>query len=327
MRSFRDFERRAASSYSGARRSSRWARRTLGVALLAALAAVPGAGCTPARPAENPLEYTENARRAYEEALEAYFDKDWEQAVLLFEEIRRNYGYTRYARLAELRIADAAYHQDKYAEAIAGYKAFVSDYPNDPEVPYARLRIVKGLFAQTSDTFLLPPLEERDLANVSDAYVELNKFLADFPGHEDRRELDYMLEVVTGLLARHELYVARFYLREDRFDAAVARAQYALRNFDGSGLEAEAMVLLGETYLKMKKRKLAEASFRRVLQQYPASPFTLPARNFLKQMGLDPTTAPVALPDPVPKAPNPESGPGGGEGEPGMEGIEPSIRN
>lgn len=294
---------------------------------MVALAAVPGVGCTPARPAENPLEYTENARRAYEEALEAYFDKDWEQAVLLFEEIKRNYGYTRYARLAELRIADAAYHQDKYAEAIAGYKAFVSDYPNDPEVPYARLRIVKGLFAQTSDTFLLPPLEERDLANVSDAYVELNKFLADFPAHEDRRELDYMLEVVTGLLARHELYVAHFYLREDRFEAAIARAQYALRNFDGSGLEAEAMVLLGETYLKMKKRKLAEASFRRVLQQYPASPFTLPARNFLKQMGLDPATAPVALPEPVPKAPNPEDGPGGGEEEPGMEGIEPSIRN
>lgn len=271
------------------------------VALLAAFApAAPG--CTPARPPDNPLAYTENARIAYDEALEAYFDKDWEQAVLLFEAIKRDYGYTRYARLAELRIADAAYHQDKQAEAIAGYKAFVSDYPNDPEVPYARLRIVKGLFAQTSDTFLLPPLEERDLANVSDAYVELNKFIVDFPGHEDKRELDYMLEVVTGLLARHELYVARFYLREDRFEAAVARAQYALRNFDGSGLEAEAMVLLGETYLKMKKRKEAEAAFRRVLSQHPDSPFTLAARNFLEQMGV-PNLPPKAAATPAAMSP------------------------
>ncbi|MEZ4374581.1 MAG: outer membrane protein assembly factor BamD [Polyangiaceae bacterium] len=327
MRSLPDVRPPASTAPKTRQTGPRSLTRGIGVAFLVGSALFATPACTPARPAENPLEYTENARRAYEEALEAYFDKDWEQAVLLFEEIRRNYGYTRYARLAELRIADAAYHQDKYAEAIAGYKAFVSDYPNDPEVPYARLRIVKGLFAQTSDTFLLPPLEERDLANVSDAYVELNKFLADFPGHEDRQELDYMLEVVTGLLARHELYVARFYLREDRFEAAVARAQYALRNFEGSGLEAEAMVLLGETYLKMKKRKLAEASFRRVLQQYPASPFTLPARNFLKQMGLDPATAAVALPDPVPKAPAASEGPGMGEEEPGLEGAEPSIRN
>jgi outer membrane protein assembly factor BamD len=50
---------------------------------------------------------------------------------------------------------------------------------------------------------------------------------------------------------RHELYVARFYLNVGNFEAAVARAQYALRNFDGSGLEPEAMVLLGETYLKL----------------------------------------------------------------------------
>lgn len=243
-------------------------------------------GCSPARPPENPLEYTENARRAYEEALEAYFDKDWEQAVLLFEALKRDYGYTRYARLAELRIADAAYRQGKTAEAIGGYKAFVADYPNDPEVPYARYRIVKGLYEQSSETFLLPPLEERDLANVTDAYIELRKFLADFPKHGERTELDYMLEVVTGLLARHELYVARFYLREDNFEAAVARCQYALRTFAGSGLDAEAMVLLGETYLKMKRRKEAEAAFRRVLSTYPASPFTLPAKNFLAQMGL-----------------------------------------
>ncbi len=280
------------------RQPTRWLhlsalRRPARALLLAGLLAGPAfgaslaAGCAPIRAPDNPLEYSENARRAYEAAVEAYLDKDWEQAVILFEEVKRTYGYTRYARLAELRIADAAFRQDKYAEAIAGYKAFVTDYPNDPETPYARYRIVKGLYEQSSETFLLPPLEERDLANVTDAYLELNKFLADFPGHAERAELDYMLSVVTGLLARHELYVARFYLMEDNFDAAVARAQYALRNFEGSGLDAEAMVLLGETYLKMKKRKEAEATFRRVLSRYPDSPFTLAAKNFLKFMKIE----------------------------------------
>jgi outer membrane protein assembly factor BamD (BamD/ComL family) len=38
---------------------------------------------------------------------------------------------------------------------------------------------------------------------------------------------------------------------------------------------------MGETYLKMKDRPKAVAAFRRVLDQYPASPFAVPAREFL----------------------------------------------
>lgn len=252
--------------------------------LIALSAFLPACGAKD-RGAASPLEYTENARRDYEEALRAYFDRDWEEAVLLFQEVKRKYGYSRYARLAELRIADAAYHQEKFPEAIGGYKAFVHDYPNDAEVAYARYRIAKALFEQSSSSFLLPPLEERDLAAVNDAYSTIQAFLADYPGYKRRRELEYMLEVVTGLLVRHELYVARFYLDKDKYQAAVARVQYALRNFDQSGLEAEAMVLLGETYLKLKQRKKARAVFRHVLAKYPDSPFSLPAGEFLRLLG------------------------------------------
>jgi outer membrane protein assembly factor BamD len=258
--------------------------RLAAAALLFLLCCPALTACGPDKPAQNPLEYTENARREYEEALRSYFDSDWEEAVVLLQEVKRKYGYSRYARLAELRIADAAYHQEKFPEAISGYKAFVHDYPNDAEVPYARYKIVKALFAQSSSSFLLPPLEERDLAAVNDAYATVRAFLADFPNYRHARELEYMLEVVTGVLVRHELYVARFYLATDNYKAAVARAQYALRNFEGSGLEPEAMVLLGETYLKLKERKKARAVFRHVIAQYPDSPFTLPAKEFLRRI-------------------------------------------
>lgn len=241
--------------------------------------------CGEKKPPASPLEYAENARRDYEEALDAYFDKDWEEAILLMQEVKRKYGYSRYARLADLRIADAQYHQEKYPEAIGTYKGFVHDYPNDPEVPYARYKIAKALYEQSSQSLLLPPLEERDLATIHDAHSTIQALLQDFPGYKHARELKYMLEVVTGILARHELYVARFYLAEGNFEAAVARCQYALRNYESSGLEAEAMVLLGETYMKMKKRNRARAVLRQMLALYPDSPFTIPAKNLLSLLG------------------------------------------
>ena len=259
-------------------------RRSWAIALAGAM----GLGCAGQQEvADNPLEYTENAKAAYEAALDAYFDRDWEEAVLLMQDVKRQYGYSRYARLAQLRIADAAYHQEQWAESITEYKAFVHDYPNDPEVAYARYKIIKAQFEQTGEAILLPPLEERDLAVVVDGHEAIRAFLDDYPGYKHTREIEYMQQVVTGVLARHELYVARFYLGRDNFEAAVARAQYALRAYEDSGLEAEAMVLLGETYLKMKKRAAARTAFNNVLAKYPDSPFIIPAKRFLKKMKAD----------------------------------------
>jgi outer membrane protein assembly factor BamD len=237
------------------------------MSLVALCCALGGACAGTERRAESPLEYTENAKRAYEEALEAYFDRDWEYATQLLEEVRRTYGYSRYARLAELRLADAAFHQEKYAESI-----------------YARYKTTKAYFIQSGASILLPPLEERDLSNVREAYTTIRAFLGDYPGTKHQEELEYMLDVVTGVLARHELYVARFYLRQDNFDAAVARVEYAIKNYRGSGLEPEALVLLGETYLKQKETDKAREVFSSILTKHPDSPFVVPARQFLRML-------------------------------------------
>ena len=113
-------------------------------------------------------------------------------------------------------------------------------------------------------------------------------FKQEYPETRWDKQIDYMLLDVTGRLARHELYVARFYLKRDNFEAAAARARYALRTYENSGLEPEALVLLGETYLKMKKRREARDTFNRLIASYPASPFVLPARAFLEEMGRSP---------------------------------------
>jgi outer membrane protein assembly factor BamD len=254
------------------------------LALLVSGCLVTAVGCATENRAESPLQYTENAKRAYDAALVAFFDHDWEYATQLFNDVKRKYGYSRYARLSELRLADIAFRQDKFAEAVGMYKSFVTDYPNDPETPYARYKIAKAEFVDSGASILLPPLEERDLSNVREAHVALRALIGDFPDSKHSPELRYMLEVVTGLLVRHELYVARFYLARDNFEAAAARCQYALTNYQDSGMEPEALVLLGETYLMMKEGEKARSTFHLVLDKYPESPFTVPAKNFLARM-------------------------------------------
>jgi outer membrane protein assembly factor BamD len=242
-------------------------------------------GCSQsAEPAKNPLEYTQNAKREYENALESFFDHDWEDCITLMTGVKKTYAYSRYGRLAQLRIADAYFHQEKFPDAITAYKSFVHDYPNDPEANYARFRITQALFEESSEAALLPPLEERDLVNVHEAFKTIRDFLHDYPRDRRRRQLDYMLEYTGGLLTRHELYVARYYLGKDIYPAAVARAEYALEHYPGSGLEPEALVLLGETFLRMHQPDKARAQFARVIREHPDSPFSVSAKNFLARL-------------------------------------------
>lgn len=230
-------------------------------------------------------EYYDQARRAFEEAEAEYLAKDYEYARQLMTDVLKNYADTEYARRAQLRLADISFQQESFADAANEYKTYAHDHPNDPKVPYSRFQLLRAQFSQIDNTFLQPPFEERDLMPAREAYASARAFIADYPDFEEQDELEYIYASVSGMLVRHELYVARFYLDRDEFNAAMRRAQYALRTFSDSGLEPEAIVLLGEIYLKMKQRKKAEAMFRHVVEAYPHSAFVAPARRFLAHMG------------------------------------------
>jgi outer membrane protein assembly factor BamD len=258
--------------------------RPVGI-LLALLGLLGSAGCDVAANTASTatLTYTEDARAAYAEAMESFRAKEWEDAKALMQEVKRLFAYSRYARLAELRIADIDFEQEKYTDAIAAYREFVQNHRSDRDVEYAKYRICKALFLDIDDTILLPPQEERDQATALEAHREIKAFLKEFPTSRYRVDAVYMLEVVTGRLVRHDLYVARYYLRTDVFEAAVARCNHALERYRGSGLDAEALVLKGETLLKMKKRDDARQVFEKVIKEYPG-PFATTARSFLDEM-------------------------------------------
>jgi outer membrane protein assembly factor BamD len=88
---------------------------------------------------------------------------------------------------------------------------------------------------------------------------------------------------------RHELYVARFYLAKDNYEAAVARIDYALHTYSiaegdgppGGGLLPDALLLLGETYLKMHRWREARQAFEAVLRDNADTPNAIRARHYL----------------------------------------------
>jgi outer membrane protein assembly factor BamD len=265
---------------------------TLAMAAATTLSVAALSGCE-GEPPKTALGYTDSAKHAYDLAMEQYDAHAWLQAETLLREVKRKYSYSKYARMAELRLADADLLQEKYPEAIRGYKEFMRAHRSDADdIAYARAKIAEAMCAEIPDSALMPAQEERDQASVVDAYKELKGYLVDYPAAKEAVRMRELLAQVTGRLVRHELYVARFYASRDNFDAAIARIRYALKTYstvagphgepsDSTNLEAEALLQLGQMYLRTHQWTEARASFEAILRSYAESPVAVRAHNFL----------------------------------------------
>lgn len=230
--------------------------------------------------------YGQDARSAYEAALLEFRDDDCLEAEPMFRSIRRDFPYSRFAALAELRIADCKMKTREWAEAITAYRQFVRFRPSHAEVPYARFRIAQAHYEQIPGEWLLsPPTHERDQGPTLEALRQLRRFVLDFPDDDRAVEAQPMIRQCLRLLAQHELYAARFYLRRDAYPAVISRLRTLLTTYEGSGLEPEALLLLGETYLETGDRPEARLAFEELVERFPESSEAGSARRRLGALG------------------------------------------
>lgn len=261
-------------------------------ALLAALlagACAPACATTGATAAQGSA--ADEAERKYQRAMELFRDESWPEATEEFRALQRAHGTSRQAALAELRLADIEFRQEHYTEALSAFRAWLRYHPTHPEAPYARFMIARCHVEQMPDDwFLTPPSWERDLSSARDAETALARFVRDNARSEHAAEAQRLLRRVREVLARHEIYVANFYSSRERWNAAVSRLLGVVANFHDSGLEALALLRLGEVYLRTGRPAEARGAFTQLVEAYPRSSEVEGARRHLERLGPGPST-------------------------------------
>ena len=231
------------------------------------------------------LKYGENARLAYVDALDEFYDENCLEAEAMFRSVRREYPYSRFAALAELRIADCMFEEAKFAEAIQSYRQFTRYRPSHVEIPYAHFKIARSHFEQIPSEWLLsPPAHEREQYYAQESLRLIRRFILDHPNDPLVGRAKAMAEEALQLLARHELYVAEFYLGRDHPMAAAGRLRTLLRAYPGSGLDAEALYLLGATYVDLQDYKRAQRAFEQLVDRFPKDDYAALARGQLSDL-------------------------------------------
>lgn len=215
--------------------------------------------------------------------MQLFNGEEWTDAQEALQRVKREFGVSRWGWLAELRLADIDFRTEKYAEAVGAYRSWIRYHPGQPEVTYARFMIAKAHFKQIpEDWALVPTAWERDLGGAQDAQDALRNFIRDYGQSEYAAEARELLRRARAVLARGEIHVADFYQRRNQNEAALTRLRTVLENFSGSGLEAEALLKLGELYLSMGREREAREAFTSLVEHFATSEYLPTARRYLQ---------------------------------------------
>ena len=201
-----------------------------------------------------------------------------------FEHVKNKYPYSRFSVLAELKLADSKFDQDKFAEAAEGYKSFVKLHPTHEQADYAAYRIGLAYFKDApGDFFILPPSYEKDQAQVKTAITHLEDFIKSYPDSKWIADAKKTLAEAQGKLAQHEWYVAQFYRKRGRWPGAAGRLALIVKDYPGSVYEAEALWELSEAYLNMNEEFRAKQALKELIVKHPQDPHAKDAAKVLKQ--------------------------------------------
>ena len=229
------------------------------------------------------------AKKAFDEAERSFRTKDYIEAIRRYNLLRTRFPYSGWATLADLRIADAYFEQEKYATAIEQYRAFTKLHPEHERVTYSNWRVALSFYKQMpEDWFFLPPGYERDLDRAKDAERELRFYLRRNPNSEYDKDATRKLLETRRRLADHELYVAEFYIKRHNPRAAALRLTYLLKNYSGLGLDPKALFLLARAYMEMGDVNKATTALGDLIEVHPDSDMAAKARAYLRRHNLRP---------------------------------------
>lgn len=183
----------------------------------------------------------------YQRALDAMADEDWREAREILEKIQDDHPFSRYAVEAELLEADLAYDQKQYQEAAAAYRSFEELHPTHPKVSYA-------LFRRGMSYMKMSMSKDRDQTATRNAVEAFEKLLYAYPESDYAATGSDELTEARARLAAHELYVARYYVRRHKVEAAIERLQYLVQRYPDSPSTDEALKLALELQTQMQAR-------------------------------------------------------------------------
>lgn len=199
---------------------------------------------------------------------------DYQEAIDKFQDVIDNYPYSDVATLAELRIADAYFEQERWEEALTYYRDFGELHPNHEKVPYTLYRTALSHYKQTRPA-------NRDQTPTREALAALDQVITRHPYAPEAAEAETLWRELRTRLGKHAMTIGDFYLDREEYQSAAERYRSVLNEFPGLGLDAKALYNLGVCYRNMNRADEANQLFQVILENYQGSEVAEAAQSLI----------------------------------------------
>ena len=182
-----------------------------------------------------------------------YEREKYRDALESFQRLKDWYPFSKYAPLAELKIADSHYHLEEYEEAVFAYEEFQNLHPQNEAVPYVIYQIGRCYFDQLESI-------DRDQSATHKAIEQFQRLLQQYPESSYAEKAREHLQASRENLAGHEFYIGRFYYKTGHYDGALRRLERVTTEYADTSWAEEA-----RKYIELSQDKIDEREAKRRL--------------------------------------------------------------
>ncbi|MBI9077809.1 MAG: outer membrane protein assembly factor BamD [Desulfatibacillum sp.] len=194
-----------------------------------------------------------NAEELASDGIRLYEKGDYTQAIDSFVKLKDWYPFSKYAILAELKLADAYFQRKNYEDAIYAYEYFEGLHPRNEAIPYVIFQIGMCYFKQMA-------LPDRDQTATESAVENFMRLAREYPESPEAAMALEHVKICQDTLARHDLFVGAYYFKAKEFHAARVRFADILSTYPDVGVHRRALEYLAlcDAFIAKEEAKAME---------------------------------------------------------------------
>ena len=178
---------------------------------------------------------------AYTEGVEALEKGDVLYATKKFNEAELLYPQSDWAPRASLMAAYAYWTQNYFSNSVDELNRFIKLYPKNQNLDYAYYLLAMNYYDSIVD-------EKKDLRPLIRAKEYFTIVIQKYPKTDYALDGKYKIELINEFLAAKEMYIARHYIKKEKWIAAINRLKFVISNYGTTIYVEEALHRLVEVY-------------------------------------------------------------------------------
>ena len=181
---------------------------------------------------------------AYKDGYEELKKGDVIYAAEKFNEAELLYPQSEWASKSVLLAAYAFYSQNYYERSIDELERFIRKYPNHKNMDYAYFLLAMCYYENIVD-------EKKDLEPLLLSKQKFEYILKNYPNTDFALDAKFKIGLIQDVLASKEMYIGKYYLKKQKWVAAINRFKTILNKYETTIYVEEALHRLVETNYKI----------------------------------------------------------------------------